>query len=137
MPACSICSNAELAETVNGLLFEKKSTLQEIADKVGSTKSSIGRHASKCFLEWKATRVKGRKGNTADSGRLLVRWPNEPTPDLQPGDSLLVVEYQQLDVAAVVRSGNPRGLGPQHLDALHEIALAEDAQHESLKLASE
>jgi hypothetical protein len=137
MPACSICANSELAATVNQLLFEKKSTLQEIADKVGSTKSSVGRHAAKCFLEWKATRVKDRKGKTADSGRLLVQWPNEPTAELQPGDSLLVVCYQETNVADVVVRGNPRALGIEHVDALHEFALAENAERETLKPASE
>jgi hypothetical protein len=78
MPICSICGNSELAETVNGLLFEKKSTLQEIADKVGSTKSSVGRHAAKCFLQWKALRVKTRKGSAAGSGRTIVKWASGP-----------------------------------------------------------
>jgi hypothetical protein len=78
MPTCSVCSNAELAETVNQLLFEKKSTLQEIADKVGSTKSSVGRHAAKCFLQWRAARVKTRKGSAPGSGRTIVSWPAGP-----------------------------------------------------------
>jgi hypothetical protein len=61
------------------LLFEKKSTLQEIADIVGSTKSSVGRHAAKCFLQWRAARLKTRKGSAAgSSSRTIVKWAPGP-----------------------------------------------------------
>lgn len=75
MAQCSICVNAEVAQTVNELLYAKQG-LDEIAQATGCHRSSVHRHKSKCFLAWKAARIKAKSGRVdTSSGRMLVSWP--------------------------------------------------------------
>jgi hypothetical protein len=71
---CSICKSAEAAGIINELL-DKKTGLDAIAQQTGFHRSSIHRHHKKCFIVWKAARLKARKGSATDSGRLIVSWP--------------------------------------------------------------
>jgi hypothetical protein len=134
MAVCSICSNSELAEIANELLF-KGTSLDDIAEQVGAHRSSVHRHKQRCFVTWRAARLKAKGGKSPGAGRLFVQWPGEAVPSgIGPDDDLLVIEYSVTDVAAIVARGNPRALGIEHLDALHEIALTENAEREHSRI---
>lgn len=84
MPTCTICANAEAATVINELLLEGKSSLDEIAEKVGCHRSSIYRHNKNCFPAWRAARVKSRNRKNADAPRrIFVRWPSDAPSDVR------------------------------------------------------
>jgi hypothetical protein len=134
MAVCSICANSELAGVINQLLFEEIG-LDVIAEKTGAHRSTIFRHKKSCFVEWRAARLKAKSDKTPGDGRLFVKWPGEPIPaGCGPGDDLLIVEYVVTNVADIVARGNPRALGTEHVDALHGIALTENAKREHSRI---
>jgi hypothetical protein len=128
MAECSICLNQQSAQLCNEYLLEGKLTLAAIAEKIGSSKSAVGRHSLRCFREWKAERLRTKKGKPTDTGRLLVAWPSgectffgEPIAptDIRSDDEFLVVTYAL-----------------PFMEHQHALALREDAERtESLKLA--
>jgi len=71
---CSICKSAEAAAVINELL-EKKTGLDSIAEQTGFHRSSIHRHHKKCFVAWRAARLKAKSGKTDGTGRLVALWP--------------------------------------------------------------
>jgi hypothetical protein len=140
MASCSICSNPEAAEVVNEMLFQRTS-LDDIAEQVGAHRSSVHRHKQRCFVAWRAARLKAKSGKTPGSGRLLALWPDGnytyfgetiPASSIRTSDEILVVEYAP--PADIHTANNPAAL---LTDSVVEEAYAENAQRETLKPASE
>jgi hypothetical protein len=128
---CSICKSAEAASIINELL-EKKTGLDAIAQQTGFHRSSIHRHSKRCYPTWRAARLKARKGNATDSGRLLALWPDGnytyfgetiPASSVRTSDEILVVEYAP--PAEIHTAKNPAAL---LTDSVVEEAYTEDAQ---------
>ena len=133
---CSICSNPELAETINKMLYQKVQQA-DIALQTGVTKSTVGRHANSCYLTYRALRNKSKTVSTY--GRMIVSWPTtgervltyfgdvlQPN-EVRDDDLIIVVNYQKIRVADV---GNPRAvpLNESTFESFLEAAIAEDAE---------
>jgi hypothetical protein len=83
MATCSICERPEAASIINELL-EKKTALDVIAQQTGCHRSSVHRHAKKCFPAWRAARLKARSKNDGEPGRMIVQWPDRPDVGSHP-----------------------------------------------------
>jgi hypothetical protein len=81
MPQCSICSRPGAAAIVNEL-FEKKTTLAQIATQTGFHPSSVYRHNRNCFPKWKALKLKSSKVDPVNC-RFVVSW-SDPRDESAP-----------------------------------------------------
>jgi hypothetical protein len=133
MNSCSICATADGAKVVNELLHAEKSTLQEIADATGFSKSAVHRHSKGTCLSsypsYKASLVKNKKPTVAD-GPFTVRWPDghytyfgEPiaAAAVKPNSPIFSVRYRKTELA---NFKNPAAL----ISAVLDEALAENSE---------
>ena len=141
---CATCALPAEARLAVETAIERHEPLKSIAAKIGISKSSLSRHHLRCMANALMTRYR-KKSNPMPS-RIICKWyslddkferyaiddKTIAASEVRSTDCVLVVHYQQLDVAEIVRRGNPRALNiasnPRILDELHEIALAEDLE---------
>ncbi len=139
---CSICkAPPEVLAAVNEAL-RKREKFRDLAARTVFSRATLHRHSKKCLQRAALAEHKARALNPR-SGRMVVQWPtgalslygNKPIrpEDLLRDDFLFVVEYENIDAAAV---GNPRGLSPtpENINRLHDLAIIEDAERTAAKL---
>ncbi len=132
MGFCGTCEKGEdFANIVNELLWNG-TRLADVAEQVGSTKSSIHRHQhGRCpfsYLKWKANRARN-KGKII--GRQITQWEDGSLSHY--GEPIEEKDLRGNDVIFFVAYAPP--LPPVSID--YEDALVENAARDAAKLAEE
>jgi IclR helix-turn-helix domain len=124
-PTCRVCQSG--AASVVDALLTQKVFLRTIAEQTGLTKSSVHRHAQKCFIKAAAKSLRTAKFNP-QTDRTLVRFKldedvfdvmHDPTGQTTHGETITAAELRARDCVLVVRLENSTIKNP---DALLRLA---------------